>query len=103
MLGNREDLRLEHTALTPRFGFASASVRVTVGEMYNYDGSTVDLKASRRPDTEDLRTTYLFGALGSGYQKLGRHAADPGTGGSVSTGLDQQRPATAFLDLGPRI
>jgi hypothetical protein len=47
VLGNREDLRLEHTALTPRFGFASASVRVSVGEMYNNDGSTVDITATR--------------------------------------------------------
>src|ERR1035437_3796189 len=80
-----------------------AGEAVTFPANPRHDRSTVDLKASRRPDTEDLRPAYLFGTLGGGYQKLGRHAADPGTGGSVSTGLDQQRPATAFLDLGPRI
>src|SRR5664280_1236100 len=80
-----------------------AGEAVTFPANPRHDRSTADLKASRRPDTEDLRPAYLFGTLGGGYQKLGRHAADPGTGGSVSTGLDQQRPATAFLDLGPRI
>ena len=35
VIGNREHLRLERTALTPRFGFASATMRVTIGEIYN--------------------------------------------------------------------
>lgn len=37
--GGREDRRLENTRLTPRFGFASAKVRITVGSVYNIEGS----------------------------------------------------------------
>jgi hypothetical protein len=40
--GNREDRRLENTRLTPRFGFASAQVRTTVGAIFNIDGSVMD-------------------------------------------------------------
>ncbi len=41
--GNREDRRLERTALTPRFAFASAKLRITIGEIANIEGTTVDL------------------------------------------------------------
>jgi hypothetical protein len=47
ILGNREDQRIERTRLTPRFGFAAAKVRVTVGAIYNREGSTVDLTTTR--------------------------------------------------------
>lgn len=48
LLGNREDQRLEHTALTPRFGFASASLRISVGEIYNSSAAgTVDLTMTK--------------------------------------------------------
>ena len=48
LFGNREDHRLERTALTPRFGFASARLRISVGEIYNSSvGGTVDLTMTR--------------------------------------------------------
>jgi hypothetical protein len=40
--GGREDRRLENTRLTPRFGFASAKVKITVGSIYNIEGSMID-------------------------------------------------------------
>lgn len=40
--GGREDRRLENTRLTPRFGFASAKVTITVGSIYNIEGSMID-------------------------------------------------------------
>jgi hypothetical protein len=40
--GNRQDRRLENTRLTPRFGFASAKLRITVGAIYNIQGSLMD-------------------------------------------------------------
>jgi hypothetical protein len=40
--GGREDRRLENTRLTPRFGFASAKVRISVGSIYNLQGSLID-------------------------------------------------------------
>jgi hypothetical protein len=40
--GGREDRRLENTRLTPRFGFASAKVRITVGSIYNIEGAMID-------------------------------------------------------------
>ncbi len=43
LAGNREDRRLERTMLTPRFAFASAKLRITVGEIINSKGTTVDL------------------------------------------------------------
>lgn len=47
VLGHREDHRLERTMLMPRFSFASARLRITVGEIYNDAGSPVDLTATR--------------------------------------------------------
>lgn len=48
VLGNREDRRLERTALTPRFGFASARLHITLAEIYNSaEGGTVDLTTTR--------------------------------------------------------
>jgi hypothetical protein len=41
--GNREDRRVERTQLTPRFKYAAAKLRITVGSIYNAAGSTVDL------------------------------------------------------------
>lgn len=43
ILGNREDRRLEHTSLTPRFSYASARLRITEAHFYNNDGVPVDL------------------------------------------------------------
>jgi hypothetical protein len=45
--GNREDRRVERTAVTPRFEFASATLQISVGEIYNVGGEAVDLTASR--------------------------------------------------------
>ena len=45
--GNREDHRLSQTALTPRFAFASAKLRVTIGSMFNNQGTAVDLTTTR--------------------------------------------------------
>ena len=48
LLGNREDHRLERTAVTPRFGFASARLRISVGEIYNSPaGGNLDLTMTR--------------------------------------------------------
>jgi hypothetical protein len=47
VLGHRQDRRVERTALTPRFGFASAKVKITVGEYYNNAGDPVDLTSIR--------------------------------------------------------
>ena len=49
IVGNREERRVEHTSLTPRFAFASATVQVTVAAIYtNHDGTTVDLTSTRK-------------------------------------------------------
>ena len=37
ILGNREDRRLENTVLTPRFSYAAATLRISVGSIYNND------------------------------------------------------------------
>ena len=48
IVGSREDRRIERTALTPRFAFAAATVKVTVGAIYtNRDGTTVDLTTTK--------------------------------------------------------
>ncbi len=48
VLGNREDRRVERTAITPRFGFASARLHVTLAEIYNSEaGGPVDLTTTR--------------------------------------------------------
>jgi hypothetical protein len=47
LTGNREDRRVERTAVTPRFEFASATLQISVGEIYNVAGDAVDLTASR--------------------------------------------------------
>ena len=48
VLGHREDRRVEHLALTPRFGFASARLHITVAEIYNSEaGGPVDLTSTR--------------------------------------------------------
>ena len=47
LTGNREDRRVERTAVTPRFEFASATLQISVGEIYNVAGEAVDLTASR--------------------------------------------------------
>lgn len=41
--GHRQDRRVENTRLTPRFGFASAKVRIAVGSIYNVNGAVMDL------------------------------------------------------------
>jgi hypothetical protein len=41
--GHREDRRLENTRVTPRFGFASAKVRIAISSIYNVDGAVMDL------------------------------------------------------------
>ena len=45
--GNREDRRLERTELTPRFAFAAAKLRITIGSIYNDQGTTIDLTTTR--------------------------------------------------------
>jgi hypothetical protein len=47
IMGNREDHRLERTSLTPRYGYASATLQVTESSMYNADGTAVDLTTTR--------------------------------------------------------
>ena len=48
VLGHREDRRVEHTAVTPRFGFASARLHITVAEIYNSSaGGPVDITTTR--------------------------------------------------------
>jgi hypothetical protein len=47
VLGHREDHRLDHAALTPRFEFASARVRITIGSYFNNAGTPVDLTTVR--------------------------------------------------------
>jgi len=47
VLGHREDRRPGSVALAPRFAYASATVRTTMGAMYNDDGTTVDLTSTR--------------------------------------------------------
>jgi hypothetical protein len=47
VMGHREDHRLSQTALTPRFAFASAHLRVTIGSMFNSQGTPVDLTTTR--------------------------------------------------------
>jgi hypothetical protein len=41
--GQREDRRLENTRLTPRFGFASAKVRIAISSIYNVNGAMLDV------------------------------------------------------------
>jgi hypothetical protein len=43
VLGNREHLRLENTRLTPRFGYTSATARLTIGSIYNINGALMDM------------------------------------------------------------
>ncbi len=47
LTGNREDRRVERTAVTPRYEFASATLQISVGEIYNISGEAVDLTTSR--------------------------------------------------------
>ena len=47
VLGNREDRRVERTAVTPRFEFASATLQISVGEIYNNAGANVDLTTTK--------------------------------------------------------
>ena len=48
IVGSREDRRVERTKLTPRFAYAAATVKVTVGAIYtNRDGTTVDLTTTK--------------------------------------------------------
>jgi hypothetical protein len=46
LTGKREDRRLERTALTPRFAYSAATLRVTEGSMYNEGGTPIDLTTS---------------------------------------------------------
>ncbi|MBK5333794.1 MAG: hypothetical protein JJD93_17590 [Ilumatobacteraceae bacterium] len=49
IVGNREERRIEHTSLTPRFAFAAATAQVTVAAIYtNDDGTTVDLTSTKQ-------------------------------------------------------
>ena len=49
IVGNREERRVEHTTVTPRFAYAAATVHVTVAAIYtNHDGTTVDLTSTRK-------------------------------------------------------
>lgn len=43
VLGHREDHRLDRTTLTPRFAFASAQLKITVGTMFNNGGVPFDV------------------------------------------------------------
>lgn len=43
VLGHREDHRLDHSVLRPRFEYASAEVQLSVAHFYNYQGTPVDL------------------------------------------------------------
>jgi hypothetical protein len=62
VFGHREDHRLDRTALTPRFAFASAQLKVTVGSIYNDHGtplditSTSDLLIDRQSQTAKMDT-----------------------------------------------
>ena len=47
VLGHREDHRVEATALTPRFAYASATLKITKGSIYNDNGSPVDITTTR--------------------------------------------------------
>lgn len=47
ILGKREDRRLVNTQLTPRFAYAAAKLRVTVGSIYNNDGTMLDLTSTK--------------------------------------------------------
>jgi len=47
LIGNREDRRVERTALTPRFQFASAKLQISIGEIYNISSDAVDMTTSR--------------------------------------------------------
>ena len=49
VVGQREDLRVERTSLTPRFAYAAATLQVTVGAIYTtHDGTSVDLTTTKR-------------------------------------------------------
>ena len=48
--GSREDRRVDRTAVTPRFAYSTASLRVTEGSMYNEGGTPIDLTT-----TSDIR------------------------------------------------
>jgi hypothetical protein len=41
--GNREDRRLENTTPTPRFSYAAATLRISVGSIFNNDATMIDL------------------------------------------------------------
>ncbi|MDP9463634.1 MAG: hypothetical protein M3P52_03340 [Actinomycetota bacterium] len=47
VLGQRQDRRLERTAVPPRFAYAAATLRITIGTIYNNDGTPVDLTETR--------------------------------------------------------
>ncbi len=47
LTGNRQDRRVEHTTVTPRFEFASAKLQISVGEFYNNAGDPVDLTTTK--------------------------------------------------------
>jgi hypothetical protein len=49
IIGNREDRRVEHTSLAPRFAFAAATMQITVSAIYtNHDGTSVDLTSTKQ-------------------------------------------------------
>ena len=49
IVGKREERRIEHTSLTPRFAFAAATAQVTVAAIYtNDDGTTIDLTSTKQ-------------------------------------------------------
>jgi hypothetical protein len=43
VLGHREDHRLDHATLRPRFEYASAEMHLSIAHFYNYQGTPVDL------------------------------------------------------------
>jgi hypothetical protein len=47
VLGHREDRRVERTQLTPRFAYASAKLRLTLGSILSRDGSTLDITTTK--------------------------------------------------------
>jgi hypothetical protein len=59
IVGHREDRRVERTALTPRFGYSSAKMRITVQSMYNAEGSVVDLTSTRDVSLDRASSTVL--------------------------------------------
>jgi hypothetical protein len=58
IVGHREEHRVEHTTLTPRFAFAAATVHVTVAAIYtNPDGTTVDLTSTKKISIDRASST----------------------------------------------